>query len=114
MPADTRSQILEVAQALVQERGYNAFSYRDLADAIGIKSASIHYHFPAKRDLGKELVKRYRSAFAEIRSALDGESMSPKEKLRVFADRLVASFRAGHRMCLCGIMAAESSSLPAD
>ena len=42
-------QILDLAQSLIQTRGYNAMSYRHLADEIGIKTSSIHYTSPQKR-----------------------------------------------------------------
>lgn len=63
-PSDTAAIILDAAQELAQTRGYNAFSYRDLAERVGIRTASIHYHFPTKADLGVALVARY-GAFVE-------------------------------------------------
>ena len=56
---DTRTQLLDVAQRLVQARSYNAFSFKDLAAEIGIRTASIHYHFRTKGDLGVALMQRY-------------------------------------------------------
>ena len=49
-------QILLVAESLIQSRGYNAFSYKDISEIIGIKTSSIHYYFPTKADLGKQVV----------------------------------------------------------
>jgi AcrR family transcriptional regulator len=56
---DTRQVIMDTAQAMVQAKGYNALSFRELAKAVGIKSASIHYYFPTKGDLGAALARRY-------------------------------------------------------
>ncbi len=108
----TSDKVLDVAQRLVQTRGYNGFSYRDIAAEIGIKSASIHYHFPSKADLGVALVARYRNTFAaELeRIAVDGRE-APK-RLKGF----VALFRDSlndDRLCLCGMLGAERDSLPA-
>jgi len=39
--------------------GFHACSFREIATDVGIKSASVHHHFPAKADLGAALVARY-------------------------------------------------------
>ena len=64
-------QVLDLAQSLIQLRGYNAMSYRNLADEIGVKTASIHYYFPTKEDLGLALLKRYRLAFKNALAGID-------------------------------------------
>ncbi|NIA68027.1 TetR/AcrR family transcriptional regulator [Pelagibius litoralis] len=112
MSAITADKVLDIAQRLVQTRGYNGFSYRDIAEEIGIKSASIHYHFPSKADLGVALVSRYREAFAEeLQDILTRNAEAPK-RLKCF----VALFRAtlrDDRLCLCGMLGAEMGGLPA-
>lgn len=60
---DTREQILSSAEALLQQRGFNGFSYQHIAAELGIRTAAVHYHFPAKDDLGVALVRRYRESF---------------------------------------------------
>ena len=62
---DTREEILNCAEELLQRRGYNAFSYQHIAVQLGIRNAAIHYHFPAKEDLGVALVQRYRQRFRD-------------------------------------------------
>jgi len=74
---DTAKQILDVAQEMVQTRGYNAFSYADISAQVGIRKASIHYHFPNKSDLGKEVVARYRERFSRWWSESGVERSSP-------------------------------------
>ena len=108
----TRERILEVAQAMVQERGYNAVSFRDLAAAVQVKAASIHYYFPNKEDLGEALVERYRDFFRAGRTALDQKGLPPARRLKQYVDVVRAAFRETGRMCLCGVLAAEMSSLP--
>ena len=61
--SETAEQILDLAETLIQTRGYSAFSYQDIADSLGIRKASIHYHFPSKSDLGVAVVDRYMSPF---------------------------------------------------
>ena len=108
----TRDQILDVAQELLQTRGYNAFSYRDIAQVVGIKSASIHYHYPAKDALGEALVRRYREDFGQARARLDAET-EPRRRLERYAKLFAATLARGHRMCLCGMLAADFTTLPA-
>src|SRR5258706_9278478 len=61
--SDTAEQILDLAGLLIKTRGYSAFSYQDIADSLGIRKASIHYHFPSKADLGIAVVDRYVARF---------------------------------------------------
>jgi AcrR family transcriptional regulator len=71
--ADTSEQILDIAQFLVQTRGFNAFSYADIASQLGIRNAAVHYHFRSKTDLGHALVVRYRQTFARALATIDAE-----------------------------------------
>ena len=57
--AATGRRALDVAERLVQTRGFNGFSYADIAEALGVTKASLHYHFPSKADLGQRLIERY-------------------------------------------------------
>lgn len=106
--SETREQIMAEARKVAQAHGYNGLSFRELAKAVGVKSASIHYHFPTKGDLGAALARRYR----EDAQAMLGEPGEPRAELA----RYVAIFRQAlerdNRMCLCGIMAAEHDDLP--
>ncbi len=56
---DTKLKILDTAQELIQKLGVNAMSYADISTAVGIRKASIHYHFPSKEDLLVSLLERY-------------------------------------------------------
>lgn len=111
-PTDTREQIMATARKMVQARGYNALSFRDLAESVGVKSASVHYHFPTKGDLGAALARRYTEDGMAWLGALLAEGIG----YRACLARYVALFRTAleddNRMCLCGIMAAESEDLP--
>lgn len=106
------TQLMDVAQSLVQTRGYNAMSYRDLADEVGIKTSSIHYYFPTKEDLGNALLVRYRTAFKGVIAMIDAEVTDPKLKLERYVDLFVDTARTG-KICLGGMFATDSSTLPA-
>ncbi|MDR0497695.1 MAG: TetR/AcrR family transcriptional regulator [Treponema sp.] len=47
----TKEKILDAAIKLFSSKGYEIVSMRDIAQAVGIKAASIYNHFPAKRDI---------------------------------------------------------------
>jgi TetR/AcrR family transcriptional repressor of nem operon len=98
----------------IQAHGYNALSFRDLAAEVGIKSASVHYHFPTKGDLGAALARRYTEDGAAYLAELLAKCKDPKWCM----DRYIEIFRSAlendNRMCLCGIMSAELDDLPAE
>jgi TetR/AcrR family transcriptional regulator, transcriptional repressor for nem operon len=109
---DTREQLMAAGRKMVQARGYNALSFRDLAEMVGVKSASVHYHFPTKGDLGAALARRYTEDGMAYLDAMLADGIG----YRACLDRYVALFRTAleddNRMCLCGIMAAEAEDLP--
>ena len=109
---NTVTRILDVAQRLAQTRGYNGFSYADVAVEVGIRTASIHYHFPSKTDLGKDLLARYLAAFRGLFAQIDRETDDPREKLARYVRAIADSLLDGGRMCLGGMMAADIATLP--
>ncbi len=110
--AATATRILDVAQRLVQTRGYNGFSYADISAELRIRNASVHYHFPSKSDLGRRLVARYREGFLDLLARLDETVRDPRRRLRRYVDLWIRVAKDGDRLCLCGMMAAESTTLP--
>jgi TetR/AcrR family transcriptional regulator, transcriptional repressor for nem operon len=108
---DTAARILDVAERLVQERGFNGFSYADIAGELGITKASLHYHFAGKADLGEALINRYAARFAEALQAIDRRDGGVHHKLDAYAS-LYADVLRERRMCLCGMLAADYETLP--
>lgn len=107
----TADRILDVAERLVQARGFNAFSYADIAAAVGIRKASLHHHFPAKADLGVALVERYhRRFFAALGTILDDNAAAPL-RLQQYVEVYGRVLRK-NRMCLCGMLASDIATLP--
>ena len=103
--------ILDVAEQLAQTRGYNGFSYADIAAKLGVTKASLHYHFPSKAELGRTLIMRYHAVFAAALDSIDQHAAKPREKLRQYVGLYDAVMR-NDRMCLCGMLAAEYATLP--
>ena len=106
------SQILDVAERRMRESGYHAVSYRDIADEMGIKSASLHYHFRKKSDLGEALVRRYTERFfARLAEATD-TGASANAQLEAFIDLYRLALGDEYRVCLCVMLGSESPGLP--
>jgi TetR/AcrR family transcriptional regulator, transcriptional repressor for nem operon len=112
MSTDTRETILAAAQATVQAKGYNALSFRELAKEVGIKSASIHYYFPTKGDLGAVLARRYTDNAMGYFDQLIAEGRPIDETFQRYVAVFRAALRNDNRMCLYGVMAAEYGDLP--
>jgi TetR/AcrR family transcriptional regulator, transcriptional repressor for nem operon len=108
---DTPSLILDVAERLVQTRGFNGFSYADVATELGLTRAALHYHYAGKAELGEALIARYRERFAEALAVVDAEVDDAPAKLDAYAG-LYRDVLRGRRMCLCGMLAAEYQTLP--
>jgi TetR/AcrR family transcriptional repressor of nem operon len=108
---DTSRKILDVAERLLQTRGYNAFSYADIAQSLHITKASLHYHFPTKAVLGKRLIERYEQSFLQALADIDKSGTDIDEKLRRYVGLYVKVLH-NDRMCLCGMLAAEYATLP--
>jgi TetR/AcrR family transcriptional repressor of nem operon len=110
VPAGTAAQILDIAEGLVQSRGFNGFSYADVSAEMGITKAALHYHFAGKAELGESLITRYTERFDDALAAIDAEDMSAPQKLLAYCDIYRRALRS-QRMCLCGMLAAEYNTL---
>ena len=109
--ADTAARILDSAERLVQSRGFNGFSYADVAAELGVTKASLHYHFPGKAELGEALIDRYAARFAEALEEIDAGGGDAPAKLAAYA-RIYGDVLRDKRMCLCGMLAADYDTLP--
>ena len=107
---ETKTKILDLAEGLTQTHGFNGFSYLDLAEGVGVKHSSIHYHFKTKADLALALVARIQEAHGSAFANLESELDDPAERLA----RVVEFFQAYVReakFCMCGMMSAELRSV---
>jgi len=110
--SDNVKRIEDSAERRIREGGYRSFSFREIADEIGIKSSSVHYHFPTKQALASRVAQRYRERTLEkLGDPWQGEPVDLLARLvTVFSDAL----KQDGRMCLCGALGAESADLPDD
>ena len=111
--SETAEQILDLAETLIQTRGYSAFSYQDIADRLGIRKASIHYHFPSKTDLGIAVVDRYVARFGTALAGLTADqSRTSMATLDFYVAPYLGYAETPDRVCLCGALAGEILALP--
>jgi TetR/AcrR family transcriptional repressor of nem operon len=111
--SETAEQILDLAEGLIQTRGYSAFSYQDIADGLGIRKASIHYHFPSKADLGIAVVDRYIARFDAALVEIAEDAAKPSiAMLELYAQPYLQFAGTPDRVCLCGALAGEMLALP--
>lgn len=106
---NSREAILAAAKSAAQAHGYNGLNFRDLAARVGIRSASLYYHFPSKADLGAAVARRY---WEDTAAQLDALAEDPREALRGYPDLFRLALQNDNRMCLVSHMAAEYDDLP--
>ena len=107
MPA----RILDVAERVVQTRGFASFSYASVATELKVTKAALHYHYPGKAELGLALIARYAARFRDALAAIDASAGTAQAKLNGYTD-LYAGVLGEQKMCLCGMLAAEFETLP--
>jgi TetR/AcrR family transcriptional regulator, transcriptional repressor for nem operon len=106
---DAATAIMDAAERRMRVGGFGGFSFRDVAADVGIKSSSVHYHFPTKEKLAAAVVRRYTEEVAEI---IDRESTREPNPIRVWTRAFRSTLHSEERMCPCIVLGAEASDLP--
>ncbi|WP_267371242.1 MULTISPECIES: TetR/AcrR family transcriptional regulator [unclassified Pantoea] len=112
MSLNAREAILAAAKRAAQNHGYNGINFRTIADEVGIKNASIYYHFASKADLGAAVANRYWQDTAQALQTIREQSASPAEALKHYPQIFRRSLADANRLCLSSFMAAEYDDLP--
>lgn len=102
---------MDAAELRVRQNGFDGFSYADLADEIGIRKASIHYHFPSKADLSAAIMKRYRDGMETFCGTIDDAAQTGAERICRMIARYRGAVGTGERVCLCVAFIAGVESL---
>ena len=110
---NSATKILDIAERRMRQTGYNAVSYRNIAEEMGIKSASLHYHFPKKEQLGEALVERYSENFAAALSHINAQGKPAQQNIQAFVDIYRHELTQNRLVCLCAVLGAEAAGLPA-
>lgn len=107
----TKLAIIDVAEKAILSHGYKAMSFRDVAAEVGIKSASVHYHFPTKGDLCAAVMARYRLEYAEQLALPKKKRQAAQKALNKFIDYFKTRFVDQGHVSLCTVLAAEKNLL---
>lgn len=108
---DTKEAILQLGAALIQQVGYNAFSYADIAKKLNIKNAAIHYHFPNKADLYDGIVDTHIVHYTLIGQEMEKASITAKAKLEIIFNRYSHLVDCDH-ICIIGAISSDYKTLP--
>ncbi|BHH86055.1 TetR/AcrR family transcriptional regulator [Desulforhopalus sp. 52FAK] len=106
----TAHKILDAAQGLVQTAGFNAFSYKDLQQEVGVKTSTMHYYFPTKQDLAAALVIRHNEQLIQKLEELKGATSSGLERIRLLGEIFIDIASKG-KFCLCGMLTSDLLSM---
>ena len=109
---DTKVQLLDSAEALARQRGFDGFSFADLEAAVGIRKASIHYHFPTKGDLSLALMTRYTDVFADRLRNITTAHPTAGARLLACIDLYRQAHEGGRSLCLCTAFSVTQAALP--
>ena len=104
----TREQIIQLADQLIRDKGFNAFSFYHLSEKLKITNASIHYHFPTKTDLGLSVLENQRQSLRDLIAAT--ALQTPQEKLNAFLN-IYTHIRAEGRVCIVGSLATDLNAV---
>ena len=106
--SDTVEAILDVTERRIREAGYHGFSFRTIAAEVGVKGASVHYHFSSKDALAAAVTRRYNDRIAK---AVEQEISSGRDVVQAWAGVFRSALTDGARMCLCGALGVALSDL---
>jgi TetR/AcrR family transcriptional regulator, transcriptional repressor for nem operon len=112
--AGRRDEILDAAEAMIRSAGFNGFSTRDVAEVVGIKAASVHYHFPTKADMGVAVTERYTERFLEGLGDASRFKGNAQQAVKLYVDAFRQALVRDGKLCLCAVLGAEIGSLPTE
>ena len=110
--ANSKRTILNMAEDLLQYKGFNGFSYAHIASKLGVRNAAIHYHFPTKEDLSRAVIRRYRDRFQLWINNARVKNLPPEKKMDWFLSIYTDGRVDQGKVCLVGSMEVEFNSIP--
>ena len=111
MTKDTKAALLEFAETAARTQGFDGFSYADLAEAVGIRKASIHYHFPTKAILSAALMDRYHANIEGLCDKITVKHDTGGGRLLGLIELYHMALGGGKTLCLCVSLTASRNSL---
>ena len=112
--SNTKEKILEIAEKLIMSKGYNCFCYKDISSKLNIKNASIHYHFPVKKDLGIAVIQIAQARFKEWDKMVATKKISPVDMLQLILETFIGYLESEEYICLGGSLETDFHTLPGE
>jgi TetR/AcrR family transcriptional repressor of nem operon len=106
---DVANAVMDAAERRMRSGGFNGFSFREIAEDVGVKSSSVHYHFPTKEKLAAAVVRRYTD---RLGATIDEELASGTDPYDVLSSSFRNTVRSANRMCPITVLGAGSLDLP--
>jgi TetR/AcrR family transcriptional repressor of nem operon len=106
---DVANAVMDAAERRMRSGGFNGFSFREIADDVGVKSSSVHYHFPTKEKLAAAVVRRYTD---RLGATIDEELASGTDPYDMLSSSFRDTVRSANRMCPITVLGAGSLDLP--
>jgi TetR/AcrR family transcriptional repressor of nem operon len=107
---ETAERLMDLAESHIRNAGYGGFSFRELAAEIGIKSASVHHHFPKKATMAAAVTRRYADRF--LAAVVRQPNETAEDAIVMYRSAFRTALDRDGRMCLCGVLGAEAGGLP--
>src|SRR6201984_3139501 len=107
--SDMKTAIMDAAERRIQQGGFGVFSFREIAADVGIKSSSVHYHFPTKEDLAAAVIRRWAEYTSEL---IDKELEKDPDPIRVWTKAFRGTAFSEAHMCPCTVLGAAAQDLP--
>ncbi|QTL01634.1 TetR/AcrR family transcriptional regulator [Aquabacter sp. L1I39] len=87
--SQTRQQIVEAADRLFYERGYEATSFGDIAQAVGLSRGNFYYHFKTKDEILAAVIALRLDATRAMLETWEEGTPLPLERIRSFVHILI-------------------------
>ena len=88
---DTRRQIVEAADRLFYERGFEATSFADLAAAVHLSRGNFYYHFKTKDDVLRAVITHRMITTRQMLDDWEVRNSQPASRIIAFIEILIAN-----------------------
>ncbi|WP_199534262.1 TetR/AcrR family transcriptional regulator [Janthinobacterium sp. BJB426] len=114
--ADMRQHLIDIANALMAEKGYTAVGLAELVAAAGVPKGSFYYYFKSKEEFGQALLDDYFTTYLQTVDALLTGPGTARERLLAYFDywRATQASSAPEGKCLVVKLGAEVCDLSVD
>ena len=112
MAIATRERILETADLLFYQQGFEATSFADIASAVGISRGNFYHHFKTKDDILDGVINRRLANTEQMLDRWEIEGDDPADRIRSFIHILIFNGEKIRKFgCPVGTLSSELAKL---